>query len=321
MDVRERVDPAYRELVEAAAAAAVDPEEWFTRAAEIRAERAELMPPPPVAAGVDCSDHEAPGPEGALPVTVRVYRKSGATETQPAVYWIHGGGYIAGTYDMSNDMCSDWAADLGATVFSPDYRLAPEHAYPAGVEDCYAGLKWVVDHAEELGVDPARVIIGGGSAGGGLAAALALLVRDRGEFSVTHQVLIYPMVDDTRTTASSQWTTWGWSPESNHVGWKAYLGELFETDSIPAYAAPTRATDLSGLPPAYISVGTLDIFLDEDLEYARRLIEAGVPTELKVYPGGPHGFDSPRMNQNAELGQRAAADRKDYVRRAIASTA
>lgn len=323
MDVRERVDPAYRELVEAAAAAAVDPGEWFTRAAEIRAQRVAAAPPPPVPAGIDCTDHDVPGPEGAPSLIVRTYRASGASGAsgvQPAIYWIHGGGYIAGTFDMSNDTASEWAVDLGATVFSPDYRLAPEDPYPAGVEDCYAGLKWLVEHAESLGVDPERVIIGGGSAGAGLAAALALLVRDRGELSVTHQVLIYPMVDDTRSTASSQWTTWGWSPESNHVGWQAYLGELFETEGVPAYAAPARATDLSGLPAAYISVGTLDIFLDEDLDYARRLIEAGVPTELHVYPGGPHGFDSPRLNRNAEVGQRAAADRKDYLRRAIAAS-
>jgi acetyl esterase/lipase len=128
------------------------------------------------------------------------------------------------------------------------------------------------------------------------------------------------MVDDTRSTASSQWTTRGWTPASNNVGWRAYLGDRFETDDIPLYAAPTRATDLSGLPPAYISVGTLDIFLDEDIDYARRLIAAGVPTELKLYPGGAHGFDTPRLNRNAELGQRAAADRKDYLRRAIAAS-
>ena len=320
MDVRERVDPAYRDLVEAAAAAAVDPNDWFTRAPEIRAERLALAPPPPVPTGVDCTDHAAPGPDGAPPVTTRVYRATGATDTQPAIYWIHGGGYIGGTYDMSNDTASGWATDLGATVFSPDYRLAPEHAYPAGVEDCYAGLKWAIENAATLGIDPKRVVIGGGSAGGGLAAALALLVRDRGEFSVTHQVLIYPMVDDTRSTPSSQWTTWGWSPQSNNVGWRAYLGDLFETDNIPPYAAPSRATDLSGLPPAYISVGTLDIFLDEDLDYARQLIDAGVPTELRLYPGGPHGFDSPRLNKNAELGQRAAADRTEYLRRALAAT-
>lgn len=316
MDVRDRVDPAYRELVEAAAA---NPADW-SNPAKVRADRAALTPPPPIPDGIDCTDHDVLGSEGAPTVKVRTYRATGVSGAQPAIYWIHGGGYLAGTYDGANDTCSEWAADLAATVASPDYRLAPEHPYPAPIEDCYAGLKWLISNADSLGIDPNRVIIGGGSAGGGLAAALALLVRDRGEFSVTHQVLIYPMVDDTRSTPSSQWTTWGWTPESNNVGWRAYLGDLFDTGDIPPYAAPTRATDLSGLPPAYISVGTLDIFLDEDIDYARRLIEAGVPTELKLYPGGPHGFDTPRLNRNAELGQRAAADRKDYLRRAIASS-
>jgi len=320
MDVRERVDPAFRSLVEAAAAAAIDPEDWFTRPEQIRADRAALLRPPPIPEGVDCTDQDVPGPEGAPAVTVRTYRASGASGRQPAIFWIHGGGYVGGTYDGANGVCSGWATELGATVASPDYRLAPEHAYPAAIEDCYAGVKWLIENAESLGVDPERVIIGGGSAGGGLAAALALLVRDRGEFAVTHQVLIYPMVDDTQSTASSQWTTWVWSPESNNVGWRAYLGDLFETDDIPAYAAPARATDLGGLPATYISVGTVDILLDEDMEYARRLIEAGVPTELKLYPGGPHAFDTPWANRNAPLGQRAAADRDDYLRRAIAES-
>ena len=247
-----------------------------------------------------------------------MYRAAGATGAQPAIYWIHGGGYIAGTYDMSNDLNSEWALELGATVLSPDYRLAPEHPYPAGIEDCYAGLKWAVEHAESLGIDPERVIIGGGSAGGGLAAALALMVRDRGELSVTHQVLIYPMVDDTRTTPSSQWRTWGWSPESNHVGWQAYLGELFDTDEVPGTAAPARAADLSGLPPAYIVVGSLDIFLDEDIAYTRRLLDAGVPAEFHVYPGGPHGFHGRRLAPDSELSERALADTKEYLRRALA---
>jgi acetyl esterase/lipase len=139
--------------------------------------------------------------------------------------------------------------------------------------------------------------------------------------SITHQVLIYPMIDDTRTTASSQWTSWVWTKESNDTGWRAYLGELFGSDDVPAYAAPTRASDLAGLPPAYVMVGTLDLFLDEDLAYARRLIEAGVPTEVKVYSGAPHGFDTPRLGGHAELGKRAHSDTKDYLRRAIASTA
>lgn len=330
MDVRERVDPAYRELVEEAAATAIDPADWLTRPEGVRADRLALTPPPPIPEGIDWTDHAAPGPpglsgpadpDGTPTVTVRTYRPSDAVGTLPVIYWIHGGGYMGGTHDGANDTSSEWAADLRCTVASVDYRLAPEHPYPAPLEDCYAGLKWLVANADSLGGDPNRVIIGGGSAGGGLAAALALLVRDRGELSVTHQVLIYPMVDDTRTTPSSQWTTWGWSPQSNEIGWRAYLGDLFETDHIPPYAAPARATDLGGLPPAYISVGTLDIFLDEDIDYARRLIEAGVPTELHLYPGGPHGFDSPRLNVNAKVGQRAHADTKDYLRRAIASTA
>ena len=321
MDVREHVDPAYRSAVESALAKAVDPNDWFTRAPEIRAQRHAAAPPAPIPEGVDCVDHEAPGPDGAPPVVVRSYRQSGATGTQPAIYWVHGGGYIAGSYDMANDLNSRWAVELGATVLSPEYRLAPEHPYPAGIEDSYAGLRWAIENAESLGIDPNRVIIGGGSAGGGLAAALALMVRDRGELSVTHQVLIYPMVDDTRSTPSSQHRTWGWSPETNHVGWKAYLGDLFDSDEVPGYAAPARATDLSGLPPAYIVVGSLDIFLDEDIAYTRRLLDAGVPAELHIYPGGPHGFHGLTLAPDSELSQRALADTTDYLRRALAASA
>ncbi|MDA0350591.1 MAG: alpha/beta hydrolase [Chloroflexi bacterium] len=326
MDVRDRVDPAYRALMEQMAANPVD----WSNPAKVRADRAALMPAPEVATGVDWADHAAPGPTAALDpsspggapdVTVRTYRKTDSTGAHAAIYWIHGGGYMGGTHDGNNDTASEWARDLGAVVASVDYRLAPEHPYPAPIEDCYAGLKWLVANAARLGVDPNRIIIAGGSAGAGLAAALALLVRDRGELNVTHQVLIYPMIDDTRTTASSQWTSWVWTKESNNTGWRAYLGDLFGTDAVPPYAAPTRATNLAGLPAAYVMVGTLDLFLDEDLEYARRLIEAGVPTELKVYPGAPHGFDTPRLGGKAELGKRAHGDTKDYLRRAIASTA
>ena len=326
MDVRDRVDPAFRELVEAAAANPVD----WSDPVKVRADRAALLPPPPIPDGIDWADHEAPGPVGSLAeggpdgaptVTVRTYRASGHAQVQPAIYWIHGGGYIAGTYEGNNDTASEWARDLGAVVTSVDYRLAPEHPYPAPIEDCYAGLNWLTENADTLGIDPNRIVIAGGSAGAGLAAALALLVRDRGELNVTHQVLIYPMIDDTRSTPSSQWTTWGWSPESNNIGWRYYLGDRFGTADIPSYAAPTRATDLSNLPPAYIAVGSIDIFLDEDIAYARRLTEAGVPTEFKIYPGGPHGFDNPRLGGATELGQRAHADTADYLRRALASTA
>jgi triacylglycerol lipase len=317
MDVRDRIDPAYRELVEAMAA---NPADWSDPLAE-RARRAALAPPPEVPEGVDWADHEAPGPEGDPDVTLRLYRPAGVRGALPLVYWIHGGGYLGGSYEGSNDVNGEWARDLGCVVASVEYRLAPEHPYPAPLEDCYTGLKWLVANASALEVDPSRVIIAGGSAGGGLCAGLALLVRDRGELSVTHQVLMYPMVDDRRTTGSSQWSTWVWTKESNDIGWQAYLGELFDSDEVPAYAAASRATELAGLPSAYVMMGSLDLFFDEDLDYASRLIVAGVPTELHVYPGGPHAFDVPRLGSGFELGRRAHADTKNYLQRALAESA
>lgn len=315
MDVRDRVDPDYLPLVTARAQSSVD---WSDPAA-VRERNRAAMPPPPIPAGVDYQDHEAHGPEGAPPVLVRLYRPAGATGALPCIYWIHGGGYMGGSYDGSNDVAGEWALDFGCAVASVEYRLAPENPYPAPLEDCYAGLKWLVENAATLGVDPARIVIGGASAGAGLCAALALLVRDRAEFSVTHQLLIYPMIDDRRTTPSSQWDTWIWTKQSNDIGWRAYLGDLFGGD-VPAYAAPSRATDLSGLPHAYIMVGTLDLFLDEDIDYARRLIDAGVPVELHVYPGGPHGFDGARLGGDAPLGTRARADTASFLRQALRGT-
>ncbi len=316
MDVRDRIDADYRTLVETMAAA---PSDWSDPVAE-RARRAALAPPPEVPDGVDWADHEAPGPEGDPAVTIRLYRPAGAGGALPLVYWIHGGGYLGGSYEGSNDTNGEWARDLGCAVASVEYRLAPEHPYPAPLEDCYAGLKWLVENASELGLDSSRVIIAGGSAGAGLCAGLALLVRDRAELSVTHQVLIYPMIDDRRTTGSSQWSTWVWTKESNDIGWRAYLGELFGGDEVPAYAAASRATDLGGLPSTYVMMGSLDLFFDEDMDYASRLIAAGVPTELHVYPGGPHAFDVPRLGGAFELGRRAHSDTKEYLRRAFAES-
>lgn len=317
MDVRERVDPDYRSLVEAIAA---NPPDWSDPPAE-RARRAVLAPPPPIPDGVDWSDHEAPGSDGGPPVTVRLYRPAGVEGMLPLVYWIHGGGYLAGTYEDSNDINGGWARDLGCAVLSVEYRLAPEDPYPAPLEDCYSGLQWAVENAATLGIDPARLIISGGSAGGGLCAGLALLIRDRAAFSVIHQVLIYPMINDQRTSTSNQWTTWVWTREANEFGWRSYLGELFGREDVPPYAAATRAKDLTGLPAAYVMVGTLDLFFDEDIDYASRLVAAGVPTEVHVYPGAPHGFDLPRLGGRLELGQRAQADTKDYLRRALKATA
>ncbi|MEZ4480259.1 MAG: alpha/beta hydrolase [Dehalococcoidia bacterium] len=233
------------------------------------------------------------------------------------MYWIHGGGYIGGSYDGNNDLASAWVRDLNCVVASIDYRLAPECPYPGPLDDCYAGLAWLTKNAATLQVDPAHVLIAGGSAGAGLAAALALLVRDRAEIAITHQILIYPMIDDRRTTASSQWDTWVWTKNSNEIGWRSYLGPLFGKDDVPAYAAPSRATDLSNLPATFMMVGTLDLFLDEDLEYAQRLIHSRVPVELHVYPGAPHGFDVPRFGGKSQLAARARRELKEYLRIAL----
>jgi triacylglycerol lipase len=194
---------------------------------------------------------------------------------------------------------------------SVEYRLSPETPYPGPLEDCYTGLSWVFANAESLGVDPSRIGISGASAGGGLAAALALLVRDRGEMDLGFQCLIYPMIDDRQITASSGWDVPIWSPANNTFGWRSYLGELYGSPEVPPYAAPPRATDLSGLPPAFVCVGTLDGFCDEDIDYAARLIDAGVPTELHVYPGAPHGFDY--FGPTFALSRRCVRETKEWL--------
>lgn len=178
--------------------------------------------------------------------------------------------------------------------------------------DCYAGLSWVFKNADLLGVDPTRIGIGGASAGGGLAAGLGLLARDRGEMDLAFQMLIYPMIDDRQETPSSRWEEVPiWNPANNTFGWRSYLGSLYGTADIPAYAAPTRATDLSGLPPTFVSVGTMDGFCDEDIEYAQRLNQAGVLTELHVYPGAPHGFDG--FAPDSALARRARRDMREWL--------
>lgn len=222
---------------------------------------------------------------------LRVHRPVDAEGTLPAVVSLHMGGYVLGSYEDDDFRHDRMAPKLGYVGVAVDYRLAPETPYPGPLEDCYAGLKWTYEHADELGVDPQRIGILGASAGGGLAAALALLARDRGEIPVAFQMLLYPMLDDRRTTKTSAWDTVIWDPTTNELGWSCYLGELFEKDDVPAYAAAARATDLTGLPPAFVSVGSLDLFCDEDVEYAARLNHAGVPVELHVYPGMPHAFD------------------------------
>lgn len=214
---------------------------------------------------------------------VRLYRPAGIAEPTAALLWIHGGGYVFGSAQQDDALCLRFSKALGITVASVDYRLAPEHPYPAPLEDCYAALTWL---AALPAVDPARVAIGGASAGGGLAAALALLARDRGALTPAFQLLVYPMLDDRSSSAPPNPNHRLWDPRANEFGWVSYLG-----GADPAVAVPARRTDLSGLPPAWVGVGTHDLFHDEDVEYARRLVEAGVPCQVERIPGAFHGFD------------------------------
>jgi acetyl esterase/lipase len=197
--------------------------------------------------------------------------------------WVHGGGYLMGTAQQDDALCRRFTRELGITVAAVDYRLAPEHPYPAPLEDCYSALTWL---AGLPAVDPARLAIGGASAGGGLAAALALLARDRGDVTPVLQVLAYPMLDDRSGAGPKNPNYRLWGPKSNRFGWGSYLG-----NADPQVAVPARRDNLSGLPPAWIGVGTHDLFHDEDLTYAERLTAAGVPCHVEVVPGAFHGFD------------------------------
>jgi acetyl esterase/lipase len=218
-------------------------------------------------------------------VGVRLFRPAGVTGQTPALLWIHGGGYVIGKAAQDDALCRRFARELGATVASVEYRMAPEHPYPVPLEDCYSALQWLVRLPS---VDPSRVAIGGASAGGGLAAALALLTRDRGEIDLAAQLLVYPMLDD-RTVDRKGLDNPGlrlWNQSSNKYGWSAYLG-----GADPEVAVPARRDDLRGLPPTWLGVGTFDLFHDEDLVYAERLKTAGVPCDVAVVEGAFHGFD------------------------------
>jgi len=243
-----------------------------------------------------------------------------AASARPAVLHIHGGGYIIGTAKMSSASNLQKAVAADCVVVSVDYRLAPEAIHPGPVEDCYQALKWLHENAASLGVDASRIAVEGESAGAGLAAAVALLARDRGEVAIIHQHLIYPMLDDRTCVAETQAFAgeFVWTPKSNLFGWSSLLGCAPGGDGISCYAAAARAEDLSGLPSTFIAVGALDLFAQEDIEYARRLIQAGVPTELHVYPGAYHGFE---MAAEAQVSMRAQHNSISALRRALHAAA
>src|SRR6185437_14842536 len=263
------------------------------------------------------SDHQAPGLTGAPQVRVRLYRPADQPGQLPCLYWIHGGGHVLGQIEQDDPMMDHIVEAVGCAAVSVEWRRPPEHPFPAPMDDCYAGLTWTFKNAAELGVDPQRIAVGGASSGGGSAAGLALLARDRAEVPVCFQLLVYPMLDDRNVTPASLAVTEPrvWNRQCNLIGWRAYVGDAVGTDACSPYAAPTRAADLRGLPPAYLPVGDLDLFIDEDIEYALRLQQADVPTELHVYPGGIHGFDL--LASGSKLAQRFIRDRDDALRRAF----
>jgi len=266
----------------------------------------------------EITERQVPGPAGAPDISLLICQPTAVTAPAPAIYYIHGGGMIIGDNRTGLPLLLDWAQELGTAVISVEYRLAPETPHPGPVEDCYAGLVWTAAHADELGVDANRIVAAGGSAGGGLTAAVALLARDRGGPALTAQLLMCPMLDDRNDTPSAvQMAGLGiWDHTSNETGWTALLGAARGGPDVSPYAAPARAADLSGLPPAFIDVGSAETFRDEAVSYASRIWQAGGVAELHVWPGGFHGFAG--MVPQAAISQEATAAQRNWLRRILA---
>ncbi|MFF1561690.1 alpha/beta hydrolase [Streptomyces sp. NPDC058279] len=261
-----------------------------------------------------------PRASGGEDVTLVSARPAGIAGPLPLLYYMHGGGMITGNaWSVLPRLLREWALPLGLAVVSVAYRLAPRTRYPGQLEDCYAGLCWASEHAAALGVDADRVVIGGKSAGGGLAAALALFARDRGGPRAIGQLLLCPMLDDRNDSFSAHQMAGVdlWDRTSNATAWQAVLGDRYGAPDVPPYAAPARATDLSGLPPAYIDVGSAETFRDEDVAYAQAIWRAGGRAELHVWPGGFHGFDT--FAPEAALSRDAREARTRWLRRVLSA--
>jgi acetyl esterase len=304
---------------ELAAALAMMPVVAITDIPSSRVQMAETMASvygEPDRSGIEIRDELVPGPEGAPDVRLRIYTPH-RVAAPAAIYDVHGGGFIVGSIDMFDGHNLRLARELGVVVVTVDYRLAPEHPYPAPLEDCYAGLVWTAKNADALGVDPDRIAVHGESAGGGLCAGLALLARDRGGPQIAFQYLGVPELDDRLDTPSMQAFTDTpiWNRPNAVVSWDAYLGAGKRGGpEVPIYAAPARATDVAGLPPAYVSVMEFDPLRDEGIAYAQALLHAGVSVELHAFPGTFHGSS---MVEQAAVSRREADEALAVLRRAL----
>ncbi len=288
--------------------------------ATVKQWRSLTFPTPPLAPTPAVREQMIPGPAGAPQVKVYICGDaSGALK--PAILHIHGGGYIIGSAFSSRQDIQDLVIAHNCVAVTVEYRLAPETRFPGSLEDIYAALRWMHSHAKELGIDTTRIAVKGESAGGGHAAALAIAARDRGEFPLCLQVLIYPMLDD-RTGSShqlpAQFGKYIWTSQMNRYGWTALLGVPAGADSVPAGSVPARLANLAGLAPAFIGVGSIDLFAPEDIDYAQRLIAAGVPTEMSLVPGAFHAFDG--VVPQASLSIQFKQDWNEAIRRAFATS-
>jgi acetyl esterase/lipase len=319
MNTRHLVDPALLPVLDAFPTLALSDE---LLAPMREAERFAAFPvavDPKVTEAIEQSVRTAPGPAGAPDITLTIYKPRAASGPLPCIYHIHGGGYVGGSAAQLEPLHRPAAFELNCVIVSVDYRLAPEHRFPAAIEDCYAGLAWTFANAATLGVDASRIGVMGESAGGGLAAALALMARDRGAYKLAFQHLIYPMIDDRTCVAAQPNPVAGefiWTPHNNRFGWTALLGREPGGPDVSPYAAAARAESLENLPPAFIACPTLDLFIDEGVTYAHRLMRAGVAVELLVYPGGFHGFDI--FGGEAPVSVRARRDSHEALERALA---
>jgi acetyl esterase/lipase len=288
---------------------------------DLRREQADMAPPSDEQLEDDgafvVDEREVPGPADAPEVRLLICRPRDATGPVPAVYYLHGGGMVSGSHRTGVEALLAWAQELRLAVVSVDYRLAPEAPHPAPVDDSYAGLSWLSAHADDVGIDPQRVVIVGKSAGAGIAAAVALRARDEGGPALAGQLLMGPMLDDRNDTPSAhQLEGVGvWDRRSNATGWRALLGDAAGGPDVSPYAAPARADDLSGLPPAFIDVGSSETFRDEAVAYASRIWLAGGHAELHVWPGGFHGFAG--SVPAAPLSRDARAARLRWLRRLL----